>query len=330
MGRKERCSAILDHFGAGHDKPGHPECASRLALACSGIPGDVPRYDAKAASLEDIHRIHEPGYAAWIREQCERVHRIVQIDADTYITPFSYEIALNAAGAAILAAERSLEGEHSFALIRPPGHHAEHNRAMGFCLFNNIAVAAAHLLSEVSRVAIVDWDVHHGNGTQHAFYGTDRVLFCSVHQEHHFPYTGSCGETGTGAGKGFTINVPLPAGSSIAGYNAVFREIFLPALERFHPEVLLVSAGQDILSDDPLGGMEIRPGDLGILTTILKSAGDCPLALVLEGGYGPSHGTAISEIFAALKSDKKPAAVPAPSVQVSDYINRLKALHRIR
>jgi acetoin utilization deacetylase AcuC-like enzyme len=329
MGGRGRGSAILDPSGAGHDYPGHPECASRLALACSGIPPDTPRYEAEPATLDDILRVHDPGYAGWIRERCRSITRPWHIDADTYITPRSYEIALNAAGAAIQAVERSLRGEHCFALVRPPGHHAEHNRAMGFCLFDNIAIAAAYALTRISRVAIVDWDVHHGNGTQHAFYGTDRVLFCSVHQEFLFPYSGSPSETGIGAGAGFTINAPLPAGSAIADYAAVFREIFLPAIERFRPEAVLVSAGQDILSDDPLGGMEIRPEDLRVLTSLVKSAGDCSLAFVLEGGYGPSHDRAISCIFAALAGDEPPKTIPEPSGLMRSYIGRLKTLHRI-
>ena len=128
---------------------------------------------------------------------------------------------------------------------------------MGFCLLNNVAIAAEHALKSVDRVAIVDWDVHHGNGTQHAFYRTNRVLYCSVHQEYHFPYSGSVEEIGNGYGKGFTVNAPVGTGSSGADIALVFSEVFLPALERFRPDCLLVSAGQDILSDDPLGGMNV-------------------------------------------------------------------------
>jgi acetoin utilization deacetylase AcuC-like enzyme len=327
MGREERCCAILDPSGAGHDKPGHPECASRLDQACSGIPPDIPRETAEPAAPEDLLRVHDSRYVQWLRQQCRYIRGPVNLDADTYITPYSYDIALNAAGAAIRAVDRSLEGTHCFALVRPPGHHAEHNRAMGFCLFNNVAIAAAHALTRVARVAIVDWDVHHGNGTQYAFYGTDRVLFCSVHQEDHFPYSGSPGEIGTGPGTGFTINAPLPAGSSIADYAAVFRSLFIPALERFRPQVLLVSAGQDILFDDPLGNMDIRPEDLGTLASLVKSASGCPLALVMEGGYGPSHGSAVSHIFASLASGDRPADVPAPSDRMKMYLDRAGVLH---
>ena len=329
MTLRARCCVILDPSSTRHDNPIHPECSARLVQACSGIPPGIPRLIAEPACEEDILRVHDPGYAGWLRQRCRALNGLGYIDSDTYITPYSYDVALNAAGAAIAAVNRSRAGEHCFALIRPPGHHAEFDRAMGFCLFNNVAIAAAHALMQVSRVAIVDWDVHHGNGTQHSFYGTDRVLFCSVHQSGIFPYSSSAGEIGIDDGEGYTINAPLPAGSSIADYLAVFREIFLPALRRFRPEVLLVSAGQDILFDDPLGGMEILPEDLRILTQIVKSAANCPLALVLEGGYGPSHGAAISCILSALATDYPIPPVTLPSGQTRDLIARLKALHDI-
>jgi len=294
------CSVITADLFSAHDMPHHPESNARLAGALSGVPRDVRRFQPVKALREDVERIHTPEYVAFLEDAAARTRTFTMLDPDTYITHSSFDVALYAAGGAIGAAERALSGEHCFALVRPPGHHAEKDRAMGFCLLNNIAIAAARALGKVERVAIVDWDVHHGNGTQQAFYESDRVLYCSVHRGHYYPYSGRTDERGSGPGEGFNLNAPLDAGSTIADYDAVFREVFVPAIRRFRPEVLLVSAGQDILSDDPLGGMCLCPGDLGLLTWRLMKAGGLPLALVLEGGYGPSHGAAIREIFGVL------------------------------
>lgn len=324
-----RSCAIIDLSCAAHDKPGHPESQSRLLNAIAGIPKNIPRVTPEPATLPDIHSVHAPHYTEWLRERCSEAVAIAQLDGDTYITPHSYTVALQAAGGALAALDRSLAGEHAFAFVRPPGHHAERARAMGFCLFNNTAIAAQRALKSIDRVAIVDWDVHHGNGTQNAFYLSNRVLYCSVHQEPMFPYTGRVEEIGNGTGKGYTINVPLSAGSSIADYQAVFSEVFVPALERFRPDALIVSAGQDIMSDDPLGGMNIQPEDFGILTSLLTRATDKSLALVLEGGYGPSHGRAITHIFRALE---KPGAVPPgdpPLPSGRKMIDLVKKVHRI-
>ena len=324
-----RCRAIFDPIFAEHNYPGHPENRTRLDGVASWIPGGISRLAFRPALPVDIERVHAPTYLAWLKQRCAATATVSWLDPDTYVTPRSYDVAMHAAGAAITAVEQSLRGEHCFALVRPPGHHAEYDRAMGFCLINNVAVAAARALGQADRIAIVDWDVHHGNGTQHSFYGTDRVLYCSVHQEHMFPYSGAVQESGAGDGKGYTVNAPLPAGSAVGDYYHVFSEIVVPLIERFSPGALIVSAGQDILFDDPLGSMRIFPEDFGVMTRMLVRAAGVPLALVLEGGYGPSHGAAIGHIFTALTSDGDVEVPALPSERTKRVVGYLKEEHHL-
>jgi len=294
-----RCSAITGDIFSRHDLEAHDESSARLEAVCRGIPGQIRIIEPTRASEDDLLRVHTHSHIRMIRDLSTLGGQHF-IDPNTYITGASFEVASYAVGAAIQAAHQALDGEHCFALIRPPGHHAEPDCAMGFCLFNNAAIAASAALDRVSKVAIIDWDLHHGNGTQKIFYNNDRVLYCSIHQGNIFPHTGWIDEIGTGKGKGFNINAPLRQGSNIADYHLVFEEVFIPALNQFRPDLVIVSAGQDALSDDPKSGMMLLPEDFCTLTALLRETTDHPLACILEGGYGPSHEEAISMIFSGL------------------------------
>lgn len=315
------CIAIYSEVFAKHEMDLHTESAARVRLARAGVPAGIPVIPPSAASAADLERVHLPSYIRMIRELSQYGGRRY-IDPNTYVTPDSFEVATCAAGAAIQAAGAALDGTSSFALVRPPGHHAEPDQAMGFCLFNNVAVAAAWALGRVRRVAIVDWDLHHGNGTQKIFYDSDRVLYCSVHQVNSFPRTGWVDEIGNGAGKGFTVNAPLREGGTIADYARIFDQVFLDVIRRFGPDLVLVSAGQDPLSDDPGGGMRLVPGDFGYLATILSMAVGKPLACVLEGGYGPSLGLAVGSIFQALTGEYHDVPATGPGRESTERIVR--------
>jgi len=272
--------------------PGHPERMERADVMVAEAAAAAGRGHAVAeptpASRDDLLRVHD---ARYLDEILHLAGRAAMLDADTFTSPASVEIAALAAGAAVDAARTARQtGEAAIALVRPPGHHAERDRAMGFCLYNNIAVAAAALRADgVERVAIVDIDVHHGNGTQQAFYADPAVLFVSTHQFPFYPGTGAAEETGAGAGEGFTVNLPLPAGTGDLGYLDVHARRVLPALEAFAPEVILVSAGFDAHERDPIGGMRLTTeGYRAIVRGLREAARQLAggrIAFVTEGGY---------------------------------------------
>jgi acetoin utilization deacetylase AcuC-like enzyme len=237
-----------------------------------------------------LRRIHTAAHVAAIRATAGRA---VSLDPDTSTSPESYEVACLAAGAAIGAVDQVLAapaGNPAFAFVRPPGHHAEAERAMGFCLFNSIAVAAAHARAQgIARVAIVDIDVHHGNGTQAAFYDDPSVLYVSSHQFPYYPGTGAATEIGRGAGAGFTVNLPLEAGAGDADVDEAYRRVAVPVLDQFAPQLVLVSAGFDAHEADPLGALRMTAPGFAVLARLLagvaaRHAGG-RLALVTEGGY---------------------------------------------
>jgi acetoin utilization deacetylase AcuC-like enzyme len=319
-------AVLADRRFADHSMgPWHPESPERV-LALNGMLEQEPAgaflpVEPRPATDDELARVHERGYIDFLRATAGR--EAVVLDGDTSTGPRTFETALLAAGGFIRLLDLILDGRaaNGFALVRPPGHHAEASRAMGFCFFNNVAVGAEHLIRArgLGRVLIVDWDLHHGNGTQHAFYSRPDVLYFSTHQAPLYPGTGSVGELGDGPGLGRNLNVPLAAGKGDSDYLFIFRRLLAPVAAAYRPDFILVSAGFDIAAGDPLGGMLVSREGFGQLADALleMAAASCPgrLAFVLEGGYDIEALTGgVREVLGRLgRPERRPAAEPAAS-----------------
>ncbi len=338
---------VYDPIYLKHDTGQHVENAERLEAIIShlertGLKQQLTPIRPRVASIEELLLVHDEHYISRVRDVAQKGGG--WLDADTVMSPDSYEAALCAAGGVIRATEAVIQGEVdcAFALVRPPGHHATRAQAMGFCLFNNLAIAAECALTnyQLERILIIDFDVHHGNGTQTAFYDNPHVLYISTHQYPFYPGTGSIEETGSGTAEGTTINIPLPAGSGDTEYLEVFEQIIVPAAIRFKPQLVLVSAGYDTHWADELALMQVSVTGFAQMIKIIKGLGDelCDGHLVfsLEGGYNlTALAASVKATFDMLLGNttiedplgQSPRRFEAPSI--APLIKKIKEIHNL-
>jgi acetoin utilization deacetylase AcuC-like enzyme len=301
-----------------HDTgPGHPERAERMVA----IEAELRRRDwlgwevreASAATEEQLLRVHPREYVELVRETCSRG---AAFDIDTPTSPGSWEAALRAAGGACDLVEALLGGGEraGFSCLRPPGHHAEPSRAMGFCLFASVSVAARHALDSLGaeRVLVLDWDVHHGNGTNTIFHASRELLFVSIHQWPFWPGSGPLSDVGEGEGEGYSFNLPVPAGTGEAAFLSLVEHVVAPAARSYRPDLILISAGYDAHRNDPLGGLALDTSSYGALSRQVRALGaelGAPVGAVLEGGYDlDALAASVAETMAALGGEAEPPA----------------------
>jgi len=337
---------VYDPIYLEHDTGNHVENSQRLVAIMShleetGLINQATTLSPRPASAEELEMVHSSEYISYIRSNAEKGGG--WLDPDTVMCPRSYEVALYAAGGVLTAVEAVMKGkvDNAFALVRPPGHHATHNRAMGFCIFNNVAIAAKFALDNfnLNRVLIADFDVHHGNGTQDSFYADPKVLYFSTHQYPFYPGTGSASETGAGEGKGFTVNFPMAAGWGDEEYLSAFNEVLVPVARRFQPQLVLVSAGFDPHWADSLAMMEVTITGFAQMVRVLKELAielcQGRLVLTLEGGYNLQVAAASTKATFDILLDSPEIVDPlggSPRGKpggFQEHIKKIKELHHL-